>query len=388
MHNDEEKVPPMARRHKRIAALDGVRAVAITLVLAHHAGFARGGGIGVTVFFVLSGYLITGILGKPGALTARGLRVFYVRRFLRLAPALIVVCTFCVAWALVVLSGHEQRFLLTEVLTSVTYTQDFYLGHGRATSDFGYLGHTWSLAVEEQFYLAWPLLLAVILRLTRSWRGRITATLAIALIFTAWRARLAGQGLNAHVGLNIDAQGDALLVGCALALAMPHIRGWLTAHQRALDNAAIGTVLLLAMFGIGDLNRATPGRTGYLLIALASAALIARLVITATTPTGRLLTRLFELRPVAFAGVISYSTYLWHPVLLRIAKQDLGLTSRLQQIAISPAIIALILLVSWASWRWVEQPFQGMKQRVLPDTSGVDAGQSSRARGTPVSPPA
>jgi peptidoglycan/LPS O-acetylase OafA/YrhL len=353
---------------RRIPALDGLRALAITLVLAHHAGFAKGGGIGVTVFFVLSGYLITGILLKPGALVPRRLATFYGRRFLRLFPAVAVVSAVCLAWALLVLDGHDRRFLLTEVLTSVTYTQDFYLGHGRSTDDFGYLGHTWSLAIEEQFYLVWPLLLSAVIALVASWRGRVAATLGLALIFTAWRAHLAGQGLNAHLALNIDAQGDSLLVGCALGIAMPHIKDRLPRMQPLLDAAAIATLLTLLTFSLAYANRATPGRTGYLLVALATAALIMRLLTPPRTAVGRLVTRAFELRAAVFLGVISYSVYLWHPVLLLMAKRDFGLTSRPQQIASAPVFLALILAVSWMSWRWVEQPFQRLKESRLPDT--------------------
>lgn len=348
--------------------LDGIRGVAIALVVAFHAGIAPGGAIGVTIFFVLSGYLITGILIKPGILSRAGLGRFSVRRLLRLFPALAVVCAFCAVWGLVAVSGHARHLLFVEILTSLTYTQDFYLGHGRTTADFGYLGQTWSLSVEQQFYLIWPLLLIGIIRLTRSWRGRVAATLACALAISGWRAYLASRGLDAHVGLNIDAQGDALLVGCALALAMPHIAAPLGGRQRLLDIAAVAALVLIGAFGIVELNIHTPGRIGYLIIALSTAVLILRLLTHAGSATSRVIARVFSWPPLVWLGVISYSVYLWHPVIFKIAEDDVGVRSWPQKIASAPLLGVVILLVSWASYQWVERPFQRLRNQHVPDS--------------------
>jgi peptidoglycan/LPS O-acetylase OafA/YrhL len=351
----------------RVAILDGLRALAIGAVLAHHAGFAPGGGIGVTVFFVLSGFLITGLLTGPGALTFAGLKRFYWRRTMRLLPALVCVCTFCLLWALLALDGQARHLLLTEVLTSITYTQDFYLGHGSSTADFGYLGHTWSLAIEQQFYFAWPLLLIAIVRLAPGRRQAIAYTALLALAFALWRAHLASRGLNAHIGLNLDAQADSLLVGCCLALAMPALRGRLPAHQRVLDAGAAITLLLIAVMSESHLNRATPGRVGYLLVAVGTALLICRLLTPPRHVAGRLMARAFSLRPIVWIGLISYSIYLWHPVILRIAKEDIGLCSRPEQVLGAPLLLAVILLVSWLSFVLVEVPFQRLRNTRMPD---------------------
>ena len=177
-------------KRRRLDVLDGLRGLAIALVVAFHAGVAPGGGIGVTIFFVLSGYLITGLLVKPAVLSRAGVGRFWVRRLLRLFPALAVVCAFVAVWGVLVVDGHARHLLFAEVIASLTYTQDFYLGHGRSTSDFGYLGQTWSLGVEQQFYLLWPLLLLGILRFTSGWRGRVAATLR------ARRCSLAGAPIS------------------------------------------------------------------------------------------------------------------------------------------------------------------------------------------------
>src|SRR5262249_14766396 len=156
----------------------------------------RGGGsVGVGGFFVLSGFLITGVLMKPTALTRAGLKRFYIRRVLRLVPALVAVVLFCLVYGLIVLNGRERVFLFKEIATSLTYTTDFYLGRGTSTSDFGYLGHTWSLSVEEQFYLAWPFLLIVLLRSSVAPLRRAALTLAVAVGFAVWRGYLASQHL-------------------------------------------------------------------------------------------------------------------------------------------------------------------------------------------------
>jgi peptidoglycan/LPS O-acetylase OafA/YrhL/O-antigen/teichoic acid export membrane protein/SAM-dependent methyltransferase len=360
-------LPARASRRTRIDALDGIRGLAIALVVAFHAGLAPGGGIGVTIFFVLSGYLITEILLRPSTLSRSGLARFWARRLLRLFPALAVVCLFCTVWALLVVHGHSRHLLFAEILASLTYTQDFYLGHGHSTADFGYLGQTWSLGVEQQFYLLWPFLLMAITRVTSTWRGRVAVTLVCALTISAWRAYLAGRGLNAQVGLNIDAQGDSLLVGCALALAMPHVAATLTRRQRLLDVGAISALVLIVAFGAYDLNGLTPGRVGYLVIALSTAVLILRLLTEPTSDTGRVLRRAFSWRPVVWLGAISYSVYLWHPVIFKIALDDVGLRSWPQKIESAPILGSLILLVSWASYRWVEQPFQHLKDRRIPE---------------------
>jgi peptidoglycan/LPS O-acetylase OafA/YrhL len=359
---------PTASQSKRVDVLDGVRAMAIALVIAHHAGFAQGGGVGVTVFFVLSGFLITGLLLKPRALTGNGLGRFWLRRLARLFPALLVVCAFCVVWALATQTGHSRSFLLTQVLTSLTYTQDFYLGHGVATDDFGYLGHTWSLAIEQQFYLLWPLLLIVVLRFGRTRTQQAAMAFGLALVFTAWRAHLASLGLNAHIGLNIDAQADTLLVGCALALLLSGERlDALRRREGLLDAVTVIFLVTLLVFSETHANRATPGRTGYLLIALGTAVLITRLLTPPTTWIGTTLHRVLSWRPVVWVGLISYSLYLWHPVIFAIAKRDIGITSRPAQLATAPLLLAVILAVSWASYRWVEQPFQRFKNRRVPE---------------------
>jgi peptidoglycan/LPS O-acetylase OafA/YrhL len=358
---------PSEEKLSRLPALDGLRALAIALVIGFHAnlpGF-RGGGLGVTIFFVLSGYLITGVLLKPGASTSQGLRRFYARRALRLFPALSVVVLFCVVYATAILHGHARSFLLLESLTSITYTTDFYLGRGRSTPDFGLLGHTWSLAIEEQFYLVWPWLLLLVVRGRRSAYARAGATLAFALLFTVWRAYLSSRHLAAHVGLNIDAQADCLLIGCSLALALPAARHILVArHQRLVTGAALlGMVFIVVMGASQDLHRMIPLDLIYLVVSLSTAAIIVRLVVP---PQGAVSCRflwLFSLRPVVWMGVVSYSLYLWHRVVFEVFRQSFAITTMRQRLEFGPLMLLLVFLAASASYYRVERPFLRLKDR-------------------------
>jgi len=368
-------------RSDRIAVLDGLRALAIGLVIALHAGILPGGGFGVTIFFVLSGFLITSILLRPSTLTRHGLLRFYARRLMRLYPPLLALCVFCAAFALLVLSGHARHLLLVEVGTSLSYTTDFYLGHGRVTRDFGYIGQTWSLAIEEQFYLLWPLLLILIQRTSRNLRGQLACVFVLMLAIIVWRAHLAAEGLGAHVGLSFDTQADALLMGCALALALPSIRQPLARHPRLLDGAAAGALILILLNAVNG-GADFPWRLAYPVVAVSAAVLVCRLVVPTVTSAGRLLTWVFSAPVVVFIGRISYSLYLWHPMVFAIAKRNLGLSSKSAQLLASPLLALIILGVSWASYRWIEQPCRRLNDRWLSEPTptgrilGLRAGEA------------
>jgi peptidoglycan/LPS O-acetylase OafA/YrhL len=355
------------RHGARIAPLDGVRALAIGLVVAFHTGVPGfgGGGIGVTLFFVLSGYLITGVLLRPGALRGAGLKRFYLRRALRLFPALAVLVAWGLIYALVVLDGEERARLLTSCLTSITYTQDLYLGRGAENPDFGFLGHTWSLAVEEQFYLVWPFALLLLMTRLATARARLVLVVGATLVFTAWRAYLSWKGLGAHVGLNVDAKGDALLVGCALALALPLWRDAIVERrQRLLTAAAVAGVAAIALVSVQAVPPAlVPLGTKQLLVSLATAAVIARLVLPAPTGMAALGVRTFSLRPVVWIGLVSYSLYLWHVPVIEVYKDAFGITTTAERALFGPLILATALLMAAASYYLVERPFLLIKER-------------------------
>src|SRR5258706_5943974 len=206
----------MKASHKHLPALDGIRALAVFVVVLYHAGVAHvPGDLGVTAFFVLSGFLITWLLDAEYARTGSvSLREFYIRRTLRIFPAyyVFVILSLVADFAL----GHPWSKGL--IASAFTYTVNYYnafQGHPSTT-----VAHAWSLGVEEQFYLLWPV---AFLALTRRGNSRVrqTGVLWIILLVVVWRSALfllAGASPS-YVYNAFDARADALAIGCFIALA-------------------------------------------------------------------------------------------------------------------------------------------------------------------------
>jgi len=279
--------------------LDGLRGVAILLVVGAHAGvpgFAGGGGgAGVSLFFVLSGYLITSLLMAEKARNGRvDLRAFYVRRALRLFPALaavLIVVAMLATTGLMPQAAREDTDYRVVILSVVGYVANWVAVAGQS---IGILGHTRSLAVEEQFYILWPALLLAGLRIGR----QRLALMLLLLIFldTPYRFWLDLNGGFMHVFVGTDTRGDALLLGCVLAILESRWRvvvGW----------AGVGGVCALAA-----LWPAEPGLGAQLLFIPAAA--IASTLAVAGCPT------MLAWRPLAFIGKISFGLYLWHGLII------------------------------------------------------------------------
>ncbi|MGH2464600.1 MAG: acyltransferase family protein [Candidatus Limnocylindrales bacterium] len=328
--------------------LDGLRAVAVLTVMAAHArvpGFASEGGLaGVTLFFVLSGYLITALLLAERTNTGRvDLRSFYIRRGLRLFPAvvaLLIVVAVGSAFGLWVSAGGDMVLAIPAVL--------LYVGNWAQVAglSMGPLGHTWSLAIEEQFYLIWP---AALLLALRFGDRRLLGLLAIlvAILVTPWRAELLLAGALGQAFAGTDAHADALLVGCAIALLdvrLPAAAGWA---------GLIGIVVAGALWSGGG------GLVFMLPIATAGAFLA---VAGCPQPIGW--------RPVAHVGRISYGLYLWHFLFIWW-----GLPW--------PIVFALSFLAAEASYVAIERPFLRMKDRFQVGTPPHAAAAADAPR-TPV----
>lgn len=303
-------------------ALDGVRALAIGMVVLFnaHAPPVFSGFIGVWVFFVLSGFLITTLLLEPlAARDQAGLGAFYVRRFQRLFPPLATMLVAYAAWHVAVGGRDAIEPVAFDVLFAASYAANWtytFLGSPKA------LGHTWSLAVEEQFYFLWPLLLAL------AWRiGRRRAVLALLLVLLAalawWRVALvaqvaAGTATWTRVYCGTDTGATGLLLGALLAWWVAGESG-----RRVLESATARRLapaaILVALAVLAPLSRwldtdaAFTYLVGLPLAELASALLIAALLV----PGSNLLKRLFEWRVAVYVGRLSYGWYLWHlPILL------------------------------------------------------------------------
>jgi peptidoglycan/LPS O-acetylase OafA/YrhL len=334
---------------RRIPQLDGLRALAVGLVIVNHvAGWFPGGAVGVNIFFVLSGYLITSLLLDEHEKTGRLRRGrFYIRRALRLYPALAVML------GVTFLLGGVA---LKSVLIAGSYTTNLFMT--LSLNPVLPYTHTWSLAQEEQFYLLWPLLLPLFIRLGR--RASVAILTVIAVGLAMW-AQLAVNTVTASNGVVTVAvfnplwQAHGLLIGCALAFAIRHRS---VPSATLLVNLGLTLCIVVALAASVTAGRSARAAADWNLVSeFAAAAAIAGM-----TEGARGLARLCTLRPVLWIGKRSYAIYLWHFPLIWLATQHgYGKSGKV-------AAVVLAVLAAGLSWRLVEQPFLRLKQRFEPNT--------------------
>jgi peptidoglycan/LPS O-acetylase OafA/YrhL len=364
---DRDEPSPVARHEpgglRHVTALDGIRGFAVLAVIAFHTGqsWARGGYLGVDIFFVLSGYLITTLLLVEWRHTGSiGLGGFWARRGRRLLPALLLVLVGVAAYALFVARAADVRALRHDALATLGYVANWRFifaeaGYFEALASPSPLRHMWSLAVEEQFYLVWPVAALALLRRFRSPRallvvaalGSVASMIAMALLFHPGR-----DPSRAYYGT--DARAHTILIGVVLAVLFVH-RGHaaLRARSRSLEVAGVvGALFLVWACVTVDGERAFLYRGGSALVAMATAAVIAS-VVTTTVPHP--LARVLSLRPLAFVGLISYGLYLWHwPIVLVITRARTGLTG----IPLLGARVLATFAIAFLSWWLVEMPIR------------------------------
>jgi len=347
--------------------LDGLRAIAVLGVIAFHVGmpWAQGGLLGVGVFFVLSGYLITDILiGQWERRHALDLRDFWLRRARRLLPALFVLLIAVSAYVTFV-DPAELPELRGEVLAAALYVSNWWyiFHHVSYFASFGPpspLTHLWSLAVEEQFYLVWPGLLWLGLRFLPR-RALLPGTLALAAASALAMGLLyhAGAGPN-RVYYGTDTRAFALLIGGALAQIWPSRRlENLSARLRtSLEiTGAVGLLGIFVLFAATNEYESFLYPAGLTLLSLATAGVVAAVVL----PEGRL-AKILGQEPLRWLGVRSYGIYLWHyPVI--------ALTTPSGQAGFSPLRatlqVAAAICLAALSWRYIEEPVrQGALQRL------------------------
>jgi peptidoglycan/LPS O-acetylase OafA/YrhL len=361
----ENATPP--GRFAHLAPLDGLRAIAVAAVMAFHtgAGWAVGGFLGVDVFFVLSGFLITVLLVKEWQ--RRGtvsLRRFYARRALRLLPAVALLCAFLLIVGPVGTGAAARNALWKAVAGTLFYFQNwqqaFHLIPILQLTD-----HTWSLAIEEQFYLVWPALLIGAMFLARR-RGRhpLRAALALALVLAAVSALLkivmwSGADSQARIYYGTDTRADSLLIGAALAIA--YAGGWLERARRQLPMLApVAMLIIIVTFGFAHDNSSRLYQDGGLTaFALVCGVLIGGLVLA---PAG-LLGRVLAVAPLVWLGRISYGLYLWHwPVFRYLHEARLGLSWGPTQLV----RIAVTLAAATISYYLLERPMLRLRHRFDP----------------------
>ncbi len=329
--------------------IDGLRALAVLPVIFHHAGFGlfSGGYVGVDVFFVISGYLITTIIHQEIVAGTFSILTFYERRIRRIIPALFLVSIACLpfAWAWLMpieLKDFGQSLIAVNLFASniLFWLEIDYFAPG---AELKPLLHTWSLAVEEQFYVVFPLLLLLLKRF------REPALALILLAISAASLALAQWASGAHPIANfylLPTRAWELGVGAVIAIALQN--GMLTGARARLVASIAG--LALVLYAIFVFDTSVPFPSVWTLIPVLGTAL---LLVGAEpgNPVGRLL----ALRPLVLVGLMSYSAYLWHqPVLVFARIRNIQELTDLQ----IWSLIALTLVLAYLSWRFVERPFR------------------------------
>lgn len=333
-------------QHSRNQDLDGVRGLAILLVIAAHVGLpVRWGGLsGVTLFFVLSGYLITTLLIREwDTFGSVSLWRFWGRRALRLLPALVLLLAL-VPVLLLVTHDDRLRTYPTAALASLLYVGNWVRVHG---TDLGVLNHLWSLSVEEQFYVVWPLVFIVLLRwFRRHAMAFVLGLAAVTTFYSVWT-----RGTAARLDISTETNAFALLLGVCLAFALAGAqrRGWsLPPVSPVVPFTVLVVVSAFPSHGLAiDHPLFRPLGAVYALVGV---------WLVAAAALGH--SRVVGSRFMVFFGTISYALYLWHQTLIN--SHLLGPHA----IPRNVVLVAVAVALSWLSWVAVERPLGRLRGRL------------------------
>lgn len=328
--------------------IDGLRAIAVLSVMLFHAGLAgvSGGYVGVDVFFVISGYLISGIILRETAEGRFTFANFYERRIRRIVPALTVVLIATAIAAWFILPPEQMQSMAQSAAATVGFVANLFFWHKS-----GYFGgdaelfpliHMWSLSVEEQYYLLFPIAVLVALR----FRFSLAWVMGMAFVASLIACIVVTQTHPLGAFFLAPTRAWELLAGVFIAM---YERPWRAALGRWRQGVeAAGMVAIVAPLFLFDETTVFPGPMA-LIPVLGTAAVI--LASDGTTIIGRVLGS----RPFVGVGLISYSAYLWHQPLYALSRVS-GLTEGRAWIYV--VLMALTLLLAWLTWRYVEQPFR------------------------------
>ncbi len=328
--------------------VDGLRAVAVVPVILFHADFHwfRGGFVGVDVFFVISGYLIGSIILEHLRAGDFSLMDFYERRARRILPALFLVVAVCVPLAWITLSPLALKEFARSVAAVPIFSSNILFwresGYFERASEFKPLLHTWSLAVEEQFYLLFPLFLAALWR----WGRRLLVpALVLAALMSFALAEWASTRYASAAFFLLPSRGWELLCGVLVALrciGAPEVpRGSQMAGLAGLALIALAVVLY---------DRDTPYPGIYAAVPVLGTCLVLLYARAGTFAHG-----LLSIRALVFPGLISYSAYLWHqPLFAFYRASDVAPVTTLSMLGL--ALLSFVL--AWVTWKYVETPFR------------------------------
>lgn len=367
-----------------VPALDGVRGIAVIAVLLFHGGvsWARGGFLGVDAFFVLSGLLITSLLLDEGRRTGFiDLGRFWSRRARRLLPAMLLVVAAAGLYGYLLAPRGSLAGLRKDAIATLFYVANWrYISAGadyfEATAAPSVLRHTWSLAIEEQFYLAWPLVVWGLARLRRALHVSVGVVAAIGTVLsaTAMWLRFEPGGGESRAYFGTDTRVQVVLTGAVLAALLAG------RHRRRLEvspalrtglgvGAAVASVGFLAAVATVRGDETPLFRGGFLAAAVGVGVVLAHVVLV---PDGWS-SRAFAVAPLRWIGLLSYGLYLWHwPVFLTLTRGRTGLSG----VWLLGAKLAVTAVLSIASYFLVELP---IRRGALPRMAGVVAGMMAIA---------
>jgi peptidoglycan/LPS O-acetylase OafA/YrhL len=337
----------------RRPALDGLRALAVLAVMAFHTSpAAHGGFTGVDIFFVVSGYLITALLLREWTLTGRvDLPTFYLKRALRLGPALLLMLLITTPLVFGLLRdsmGMPPWIAIGSVLLYVANWANVVVSAGT-----GPLTHTWSLSIEEQFYLIWPLLLFAVLRRSGRPPARMLAALIVVVVVARWICWDLSQADWIYYATTSHC--DGLLIGSLLAVLLARRPVDAPVPNWSMPLAWAGLAGLMVMMATLRIDGGATYEYGLLLVAVFSAMVIQHLAIAGDG----LLIRVLSVRPLVAIGVVSYGLYLYHfPVFKAVQHQNYP---HLEQHGLEIGITVALTVFSWFV---VEKPALRWKDRL------------------------
>ena len=332
------------------AEIDGLRALAVIPVILFHAGFEwfSGGYVGVDVFFVISGYLITTIIISEINNETFSIINFYERRARRILPALFFVILACLPFAWLWLIPSDFKDFGQSLVAVSTFTSNIFFwfesGYFDRAAEVKPLLHTWSLAVEEQYYLLFPILLVLLWRLGVKW---ILFLLVIIFVASLSLAQWGATNQPVATFYLLTTRGWELLLGAFVAFYLYYNNYF----QSFMVNQTLSLLgLFLIVYSIIVFDESTPFPGLYTLVPTSGTAL---LIIAAVPNT--LSNKLLSFSPMVSLGLISYSAYLWHQPILAFARHRL-----LGELSDTLLIVLCLcaIVCAYISWRWIEKPFR------------------------------